>query len=353
MKQNLDRWGWNRLRALQYLNTLLRRTAWIVVILLVGLSQASPAHAEEDIPSPYEIIDAVNTLRAELGLPPLEIDPILMMIAQRQSDYQASIGTATHYGPEGTRATERATAAGYGGGERVIVAENVASLAGSIDLHQLLYEFWGDELHWNTMTKSTYRHIGVGVSVSGEMVYITLDAGWVANPSGKYTPKPPPTGQPDSQATSQPAWIVPVTTVTPQPNGVIKHTVKFGQTLWGIATAYGLSVEDLARYNGLDPKNAVIYPDEEIYIPTSTDSAIRITTTLTQTTPSIHPSQSSISSTRTRVPHNDKSVKATVTPTNPSIKNEPMDDLTRNILLVMVIGLAGVILVGIIRPKKK
>jgi len=351
VKQNHERRGWKRCCALRCTHRLIRRFVWVVLILLIMVSHFSPVHAEEGIPSPSEIIDAVNTLRAELGLPPLEVDPILMMIAQRQSDYQASIGTVTHYGPEGTRATERATAAGYGGGERVIVAENVASLSGSVDIHQLLYEFWGDALHWNTMTKSTYRHIGVGVTVSGDMVYITLDAGWVANPSGKYTPKPPPTGQPDTQTSSQPAWIVPVTTVTPQPDGVIKHIVKFGQTLWGIATAYGLTVEDLARYNGLDPKNAVIYPEQAIYIPTPTDSAVRITSTLTPTTAGVRPTQSSIVSTRTRAPR--RAAPVTVTPTEAAVKNEPMDPLTRNVLLVLIIGLAGVILVGIIRPKKK
>ena len=60
-----------------------------------------------------ELINEVNSLRISNGLPAYQINQTLMLIAQNHSDYQASISSITHYGPDGSRPFQRALAAGY------------------------------------------------------------------------------------------------------------------------------------------------------------------------------------------------------------------------------------------------
>ena len=129
----------------------------------------------------YDLIGAVNALRAQFGLPAFNIDGSLMASAQGHSDYQASIQTMTHYGPGGNTANERAQAAGYSGR----VSENIAVFTLGFDgaLSTIIFEYWADDLHMNTMVNPQYLDVGAGVSVGGGRVYITLDAGW---PTGAY-----------------------------------------------------------------------------------------------------------------------------------------------------------------------
>jgi uncharacterized protein YkwD len=94
----------------------------LLLLMLFGNSKQSSAQAGD----PYSMIDAVNNLRASNGLPPYEIDSILMSIAQGHSDYQAAIGEVTHTGAGGTRPRDRAAAAGYGGGGTFFISENIA-----------------------------------------------------------------------------------------------------------------------------------------------------------------------------------------------------------------------------------
>lgn len=70
---------------------------------------------------------AVNALQASHGLPPYRIDAVLLMsTAQRQSNYQAPIGTRTRTNAGGSRPHIHAVAASYGSGAQVFGFENVA-----------------------------------------------------------------------------------------------------------------------------------------------------------------------------------------------------------------------------------
>lgn len=66
-------------------------------------------------------------------------------------------------------------------------------------------------------------------------------------PSAVGTPVSPPNGQP--QATATPTVHL---TPTPLPTSVpVTHTVQPGDTLFGIATRYGVSIVELAQFNGI------------------------------------------------------------------------------------------------------
>ncbi len=221
----------------------------------------------------YELIEAVNALRAANGLPAYRTDPILMTIAQAQAEYMASIGTWTHTGPDGSRPYQRALAAGYlvagdlsrGGwfSENVIMGNNLSAEAA-------VQAWLGDEAHKNTMLGAIYQDAGAGVAVAGNTYYYCLDVGLstggtpvVYTPFGK-TPTP---------------TIIPS---TPNPDGSIVHIVQPGETLITIAVAYNVPLADILRLNNLT-LNSVIYPNQKIIVRPA------FTPTPTQPTPTASP----------------------------------------------------------------
>lgn len=256
------KWEWFRL----YNNDMHRHRLISILLILFILMVQSPASNEVEAQSvpfnAYDLIGAVNALRAQFGLPGFNIDGSLMASAQGHSDYQASIQTMTHYGPGGITANERALAAGYGGR----VSENIAVFTLGFDgaLSTIIFEYWADDLHMNTMVNPQYLDVGAGVSVGGGRVYITLDAGW---PSGSYPLPTHATWTPDALTTPGIASTLafePIIVSTPMPDGAIYHVVGFGQSLIGIAGAYGLSVDRLATLNNINPDQ--IYAGQTLLI---------------------------------------------------------------------------------------
>ncbi len=268
----------------------------VLFLLMVQLPMDREVEAQSVPFNAYDLIGAVNALRAQFGLPAFNINGSLMASAQGHSDYQASIQTMTHYGPGGNTANERALAAGYGGR----VSENIAVFTLGFDgaLSTIIFEYWADDLHMNTMVNPQYLDVGAGVSVGGGRVYITLDAGW---PTGAYPLPTHATWTPDAMATPGVASTLafePIFVSTPLPDGAVYHIVGFGQSLIGIAGAYGLSVDDLATLNNINPDQ--IYAGQTLLIraavtPTPTTEPTPISTiTITPTqelTPTPTPGQ--------------------------------------------------------------
>ena len=233
----------------------------ILAILLASLltlsrvrpAQSSPAPKADSRPqsvSAYDLIAAVNSLRASNGLPAYQVNSILMSIAQTHSEYQASTGTVTHYGPGGTRPYQRALNAGYNVENAYTnppgwFAENIQ--AGSGMTAQSVVNAWmGDSEHQNTMLSANLVDVGAGVACSSDYCYFTIDAG---RESGEpYTPPPPGATLPGGgTSVIRPA----VMSNTPEADGSIKHTVRDGETLFEIALAYDTTVDEIKRINRL------------------------------------------------------------------------------------------------------
>jgi len=142
----------------------------LLAALTLGAQRIEAAHR---LQSASQLIDAVNQFRAANGMGPLNVDPILMLVAQTQTDYNLSTGELSHYGPDGSRPRDQAIAAGYGGGTTVFISENIAmgtglSTAGAV-------EMWtGDEPHLSTMLGQYYRDVGAGVGETDGATYFTL-----------------------------------------------------------------------------------------------------------------------------------------------------------------------------------
>ncbi len=230
----------------------------------VGLFPAGTQAQSVSVSAPQnsaELLAAVNALRAAHGLPAYSSNSILMQIAQVQADYLAATGGAYgHTGPGGTTPRDRASAAGYLVGS--FFSENWEagsglSPAGAVSAWQ------GDSAHLNTMLSANLVEAGTGVSKAGGIVYYVLDAG-------------APDGSPGNSGTTDNGtpvvsgtplvsdFIVPVTTNTPDANGLVYHEVAYGQTLWSIAIAYGTKIDEIRKLNNL-PTND-IYPGEKLLV---------------------------------------------------------------------------------------
>ena len=226
----------------------------------------------------YDLVDAVNALRASHGLYPYRMNSILMNIAQGQANYLASTGGAYgHIGPGGTRPYQRALAAGY-------------SVAGDLSLGGLFSENWlagdytasgavnsqgwADAAHQGTMLASDLADVGAGVASDGSMNYYVIDA-------GLSTGSKPPSG---SISSGTPAFQEPTIGVaivnTPDKNGNVYYLVQPGQTLSQIAMAYKTTVNQIKLNNSLT--SDTIYSGQRLFIfkvGTSTPTSVPATGT--------------------------------------------------------------------------
>lgn len=223
-----------------------------------------------------QLIQEVNSLRLANGLPPYQANSILMQIAQAHAEYMAATGQITHYGPNGERPYQRALAAGYplagdlaqGG----FFSENVISGSG-MSPKAAVQAWQGDAPHLHTMLSPNLQEIGAGVAVRDGYYYYVIDC---ARPTSSRTPQPytPGPGLPAPGTVSPGEYMMPVFTVTPQADGRVIHVVQSGQTLWSIAIAYGVKIDELRRLNNL--MGNTIYPGQKLLImrlPTATPTS--------------------------------------------------------------------------------
>lgn len=216
--------------------------------------------------TPYDIINEVNALRANKGLAPYQVDSRLMTWAQEHSEYQASMGVSTHQHKDNTIPWA------------IGIHENIAAgTVGFITPDIIIYEIWADPVHMDTMVGYTTGLVGVGVAQSGDTVYYTLDVIEGTN-SVTVTPLPnttttpgaatPSTVSPTITATTLPA--IPVTplgaTSTPEKDGSIVHIVGYGQTLWSIASIYGVTTDEIRKLNNLTEGATLIKPGQKLVI---------------------------------------------------------------------------------------
>jgi LysM repeat protein len=236
--------------------------------LLISLVMARVIQAQGD--SATTVINTINSLRAQRGLPALQSHPALMQIAQQHSQYQASIGDWTHISADGSRPRDRAIYAGFGDGAYVYLSENVAYGLNS-SIMETINGPWNDPDHHHTMYNPSAKYIGAGVAYSGDLVFYTVDTGyWVGDPAP--TPENPAISS--TPSTSQEPTAVPVVVSTPLSDGTIKHIIAGGQSLWTIAAVYNITLEELREMNDLEPDAIMNLGDEIIihpsYTPTNT-----------------------------------------------------------------------------------
>ena len=242
-----------------------------VLSALIALSTVTSSYAGQDtrpkfVGSPFDLVNAVNALRLSYGLAPYSISPILMYTAQSQADFLAATGTMTHTGPGSSGLTDRLLAAGYPlGGELAaggFRAENITGGNESMPAQSAVDQWSGDALHLNTMLSPNLTEIGAGVAVSGGRVYYVIDC---ARPTTIDAPQASTSVAGSGSAVpAREAPIALATVSTPNSNGDVIHEVQFGQTLWQLAIAYNVKIDEIKGLNNLFANN--IHPGNKLLI---------------------------------------------------------------------------------------
>lgn len=251
-----------------YYNSGMRKaTALSALVILLLVLWATPVQARKAAAGPYELIDAVNALRASAGLPAYSPNVILMQVAQGHAEYMYAAGSTTHYGPDGSRPFERALAAGYAvagdltqGG---YISENIYH-GYNLTVADVIDWWYNSPPHYNTMMSTHLQDIGAGIAGADGDYYYTILAGRSTGGS----PGTVPTGSGSTPAaggrTPTPFTTVTVYPSTPEPDGAIRHVVSPGETLWLIALAYGVTADEISALN--PQMGTFIYPGDSLLI---------------------------------------------------------------------------------------
>ncbi|HEY9152704.1 MAG TPA: CAP domain-containing protein [Anaerolineales bacterium] len=245
----------------------------ISFILSLGFSNNIVAFADDDrLPaaySAYDLISAVNALRASNGLSAYTANSILMGTAQAQANYMASSGSVTHYGANGSLPYQRALAAGYPVENALtnppgFFSENIVG-GPNLTPQKAVQEWQGDSLHMGTMLSPDLQDIGAGIAVVNGFSYYVIDCGLASGSKVSYTPSSGGIGSTGNIASSsQEPTIAMAIVSTPDQAGNIYHVVQPGQALWQIAIAYKVKINDIKNLNSLS--SDVIFPGQKLLI---------------------------------------------------------------------------------------
>lgn len=239
----------------------------ILILFFAVLSSPLPVEAADtrtgtmiSQASVQGVLEEINQLRMENNLTPYEPHPILMEVAQAHAESLAARGFVTHYGADGSRPYERALQAGYSvGGDLSTggdLAENVHSGA-DLTPEKLVIIWNGDAVTRETLLSENYADIGIGEASATGITYHVVMAGL----EGEASPTAvPPEGGQEAPVTLEfviataggfgtPAIVV--LKSTPQASGEVFHVVKKNEGLWNIALAYGITLDEIKKLNGL------------------------------------------------------------------------------------------------------
>jgi len=302
----------------------------ILFLVLIAAWLSLPLVTLAQSETPYDLVNAVNTLRSLHGLEPYRIDPWLMAYAQEHSEYQASIQSGTHLHSDGTLPQDIGLQENVAGGDDGVVTVAV-----------VVYEIWVDWGHRHILIGYSTGDIGAGVALSENgQVYYTVDI----RPGEEVVPVT------TSAGTSAP--FIHLETSVPSENGSIIHIVSYGQTLWSIAKSYGVTVDDIRRLNAIASDSTIIHPGQKLLI----RPAYTIKPTLSDETSSVFtqslidtavPSMDTMLSTEPVIPSPSFNVMSTNIPADVSLKNKGIVPV-----VVLTIGIIGLLFVTIFGFKK-
>ena len=222
-----------------------------------------------------------------------------MQVAQWEVDAVVN-GAGGHTRPDGLTLGQWLISLGYPlSGDLTLDGYRAENFISDIEMTvQEAVEMWmGDELHINTMLSPDRSDIGAAVAFKedewGRMVYYYVIETALQTSSGQQQSEAwsiltaiPQTqsavygdATQAAQALLVPQYIVPVSVGTARPDGDVIHEVKNGQSMWSIAVAYGVQIEQIKMLNNLTSDD--LYPNQKLLIqkgatqpvPTSTEFA--------------------------------------------------------------------------------
>jgi LysM repeat protein len=206
---------------------------------------------------PYQdyLLENVNSLRADLGLPPFTYDARLEEAAFEQADWMVRNWSYAHV-HGGSTPTTRAEAAGYVDVEWCC-SEN--TFLSPTRTPEAALNFWiRSKAHYNQLTSTEFDQIGIGFDHGAERTGQVIVFGTRGNPSEDA---------PVDAAETE----VELAAANPEPEAVpasandATHIVQRGENLYRIGLRYGVSANDLRAANGIN--GSTIYVGQRLSIP--------------------------------------------------------------------------------------
>lgn len=307
----------------------------LVFIALLAAGNVFPLHLASAAPNfltAGEVMSLVNELRNSQGLQPYIVDAGVTAYAQEHSEYQARIGISTHLHSDGLTSLSRGCVENVAGGDN-----------GYLTAYSVVYEIWSDPVHSNTMVGYATGSAGVGVASNATTTYVTLNV----CPSGGSAIPTRPGGTPGSALGYTPIALVPLRIATMKPSGAVVHEVGYGQTLWAISQAYGVSESRLRELNNMAPDDTAIWAGQWLLIvpagfvtPTSSTVEADPSATAALTASSQIPSSILNSPSPTMTPSPTKTDTATSTPIASSNSSQiKIDPILAGLIGLVVMGL--------------
>ena len=164
---------------LSKLSLVISTLGFILLVLPAQWILAAPeTNRQPNGHSPTDLINAVNDLRLENGLPTLNTHPALMQVAQWEAEAIAN-GAPGHVRPPGLTLGGWMISLGYPlGGDIALDGYRSENWTGGTEMtvEEAIIGWLGDAPHTNTMLSPNRSDIGAGVAVreddSGQTVYI-------------------------------------------------------------------------------------------------------------------------------------------------------------------------------------
>lgn len=220
--------------------------SFVALCLLVGILIASlPAavYADDDLSrlssEGERASRIINQLRANAGLSPLRVHPLLTLAANRHIQDMISSGVWGHYSSDGSSVHTRIARAGYvtngWNGENWAVYDTVDTSIG----------WWmTDPPHRDNVLNPSYTEMGIGTAPHpngwGLILVVDFSTGNVNGAEG-YVPESAPI------ATAIPEPF----STTPVADSGLRYTVLPGDTLFSIGLRYGVDWQSIAQLNGM------------------------------------------------------------------------------------------------------
>lgn len=126
-----------------------------------------------------QMLQSLNSLRAQKSLTPLTMCAPLTRAAQSYAATMANKDFFSHTGKDGSTMDERIQKAGYNWKNSKVasaVAENIA--AGQISVREVMVSWRNSKRHYKNMTNPKLVHVGFGRSTNSKSDYKTY---WVQN----------------------------------------------------------------------------------------------------------------------------------------------------------------------------
>lgn len=245
-----------------------------------------------------------------------------MDYAQQHSQHQADTQTSTHTHLDGTNSLSQGLIENVAGGD-----------TGYVTVDIVVNKIWVDWGHLNTTIGYESGQVGGGVANGvNNTTYYTLNVRVGQKVTTTLTPGAPlaPT-----------ALFIPIITATPLSSGEIWHLVLEGETLWGIAVSYDVTMQSIRDLNGMLAEESIIYPGNLLLIKTG------INLTVFEEAPTCAPASPTPENAATPTDIPTPKPTATSSPTlviSDPIPSEPSRKSDILLILGIILGSTGVLL---------